>query len=118
MQPFYVLVSGEAVVLHLVETLARLVSGLFKNILRDLERGPGTVTSFNAKCLRLSLIPACVRGDLRSLIYLSLTRCVISCAVSSCYSNAIYLTAISKDEVIVTSIWKPSLNSNVLAQLI
>jgi hypothetical protein len=32
-QPFYVLVSGEAIVLHLVETLARLVSGIFKNIL-------------------------------------------------------------------------------------
>ena len=76
------LASGEAMVLHLVETLARLVSGIFKNILdmivkciyRDLERGLGTATSVNVECLRLSLLHACVREDLRSLIYLSLTQ--------------------------------------------
>ena len=76
------LASGEAMVLHLVETLARLVSGIFKNILdmivkciyRDLEQGLVTATSVNVECLRLSLLRACVCEDLHSLIYLSLTQ--------------------------------------------
>lgn len=76
------LVSGEAMVLHLVETLARLVSGIFKNILdmivkciyRDLEQGLVTATAVNVECLRLSLLRACVCEDLHSLIYLSLTQ--------------------------------------------
>lgn len=53
--------------------LARLVSGIFKNILdmivkciyRDLEQGLVTATSVNVECLRLSLLRACVCEDLR-----------------------------------------------------
>ncbi len=72
---------------------------------RDLERGLWTATSVNVECLRLSLLRACVREDLRSLIYLSL-------------DPRYQITANSEDEVIVTSLWKPIPNSNVQAQLI
>ena len=112
-QPFYVLVSGEAIVLHLVETQWDFWPDLsveyFKMIVKCILQRLGARA-------RDSDICQCWMPQTQSPTSMCWWRFAV---VDLPELDLRYqITANSENEVIVTSLWKPIPNSNVQAQLI